>query len=87
MQKLKSFEEAGGILHGQVHDSIIAAVPRDNVQLVDKLLTIMEEPVTIKGRTFKVPATAVIGLRWGDSMVPYKQGITRAEIEQTTIAS
>lgn len=80
----ESFEELGGIQHLQVHDSLVGQVPQNKLWLRDKLLTNMEQPVTIRDRTFHVPASATIGCIWGESMIPWTAKITAEEIMDRT---
>lgn len=74
-------EKEGLMLLMQDHDSIIFQTPKDKMYLGEKFLTIMREPVTIKGRTFNIPVDSKVGLSWGKAMIPYRKGITYEEIE------
>lgn len=71
---VRSLEDEGLMLLLQVHDSIVGLVPQQKLHLRKKLLTIMEEPLTIRGREFHVPASAAIGLRWGERTDDNPQG-------------
>jgi len=52
----------------QVHDSLLLQVKEDKLHLVKKVIDIMEQPVTINGRTFHVAVDAKAGRRWGAEM-------------------
>lgn len=71
--------EKGGLLIFQTHDSIAGQVPEDKIELIDIVLTIMEQPCTIKGRTFVVPAECKIGLTWGKGLMTKYQDFTSLE--------
>lgn len=64
----------------QTHDSILLAIPRDKLQLVKQVIEVMEQPVTIKGRTFIVRTDAEVGLSWGKGMMAYNDNLTYEEI-------
>lgn len=69
----------------QTHDSCMFQLPDKKLYLAENILTIMEEPVTIKGRQFVVPADGKIGRSWGPEksvMLPYYKGITLDEIDK-----
>lgn len=68
----------------QVHDSIIGQIPYDKLYLRQKLLTIMQKPVTMFGRTFSVPAEGVIGLKWGETMIPWQKDTKIEEVLEKT---
>ncbi len=68
----------------QTHDSALFQIPEKRLELIENILTIMEKPVTIKGREFIVPAAAKIGRTWGPevhTMLPYYKEISLAEID------
>ena len=52
----------------QTHDSILFQVPTGRFDLIRKVLTIMEEPVTIHGREVSVPTECAIGFSWGKGL-------------------
>lgn len=58
----------------QVHDSLVGQVPLGKMSLIDELIDIMEQPVTIKGREMHVPVEADVGFTWSKSMLGYKKG-------------
>lgn len=60
-------ESRGALLLFQGHDSMLFWVPKNKPELVDEVLTIMEKPFIIKGRTLHIPAEAKVGLSWGSS--------------------
>jgi DNA polymerase I-like protein with 3'-5' exonuclease and polymerase domains len=67
----------------QVHDSLVGKVRMDSLQEMKNLLTLMEEPVTINGRTIVVPAEATIGFKWrGSNQIDWHPEITVEEIIQ-----
>lgn len=67
----------------QVHDSLLFAVHRDHLdRVVPAIRNIMEEQVTIHGRSFSVPASPKIGLTWSERMMDWKPGLTYAEIQK-----
>lgn len=70
--------ESGVELRLQTHDSMLFAIPKEIIHPAAKeILTIMNEPVTINGREFRVPADAKIGLTWGKKgMIKYKPHLT-----------
>ena len=73
--------EQGLLFMMQTHDDIMVQIPEERLDLCEKVLTIMEQPCTIKGRTFTVPASAKIGYSWGKrGMIPWREGITISEI-------
>lgn len=82
--KIKTLEDEGFCFLLQVHDSIVGQIPYDKLYLRQKLLTIMQKPVTMFGRTFSVPATGVIGLRWGETMIPWQADTTIEEVLEKT---
>lgn len=58
----------------QVHDSFILAADTRNPawqENVNKVLTVMERPLTIHGREFFVPAEAEVSLRWNHKAIPW----------------
>lgn len=57
-------EEQGLRLHLQVHDSLVGQVPKEKLHLVQKVVDIMEEPVTMGDRKFSVPVDCIVGDRW-----------------------
>jgi DNA polymerase I-like protein with 3'-5' exonuclease and polymerase domains len=66
--------DAGLKVRLQVHDSLIGYVPKDKPELLDRLMDVMEQPITYKGRTFVVPVEADVGLCWKKGMVGHKRG-------------
>lgn len=68
----------------QVHDSLIGQVRFDSLHCLKDHLTFMEQPITIENRTFVVPTETQIGLRWGNSMLEYEDGMTVQEIVKQT---
>ncbi len=73
--------DEGMLLLMQNHDSILVQFPIDKLNYFpEKFLTIMEQPCTIKGRTFTVPTDAKIGLSWGRGMQPWHKDITAEDI-------
>jgi len=76
----QKLESNGLQLMLQVHDSNIFQVDLGDFDTVDRFLTIMGEPCTVKGRTFSIPVECDLGLSWGKrSMVGYKQGATTVQ--------
>lgn len=51
-------------LLNQIHDEINFQIPYSKLHLVNNILSIMEERVTINGREFFVPCEAELGLTW-----------------------
>ena len=66
----------------EVYDSVIGQVRLDKIDLLNEMLTYMEQPCIVNGRTFVVPAEANIGWRWGKQMFEYRRGMTPAEVVQ-----
>lgn len=67
----------------QTHDSILFLLKEERLhENVKHILTIMEEPVTIKGRIFKVPAEAKVGYSWGDGLIDYHPELTIDELRK-----
>jgi len=65
----------------QTHDSMKFFLPVKNFHECAKfILTIMEEPVTVKGRSMFVQADAKIGFSWGRGLVKYKNSLTLEEL-------
>jgi len=58
----------------QVHDSLVGEVPVGKMELLDELISIMEQPVTIKGREMHVPVECDVGFTWSKAMLGYKKG-------------
>lgn len=58
----------------QVHDSLVGEVPVGKMYLLDELIDIMEQPVTIKGREMHVPVECDVGFTWSKAMKGYKRG-------------
>jgi DNA polymerase I-like protein with 3'-5' exonuclease and polymerase domains len=54
---------------GQVHDEIIWQIPETKLFILDYLLVIMQQPITIHGREFFVPAEMEIGKSWNNYIV------------------
>lgn len=74
-------EEQGIMFLTQTHDSILWQVPLDKVDIARKLLTLMDQPCTIKGRTFTVPSEAKCGFSWGDRcMISYNPAWSDTEL-------
>jgi len=71
----------GLILLTQTHDSITGQVPEKKLHIIKNILTIMEEPVTLKDKTFTVPVDLEVGRTWDNGMVPWKEGMELAEID------
>lgn len=69
-----SLHKRGARLLLQVHDSLVGEVPVDKMELMDELIDIMEQPVTIKNREMHVPVEADVGFTWSKSMLGYKKG-------------
>ena len=69
-----SLHKRGARLLVQVHDSLVGEVPLDNMELLDELIDIMEQPVTIKGREMHVPVEADVGFTWSKAMKGYTKG-------------
>ena len=74
--------QEGLMLLLQTHDSITSQIPEEKLHLVNKFLTIMEAPCTIKDRTFTVPVDATIGYTWEKSMIPWREDITINEVKR-----
>lgn len=74
--------EQGVELRLQTHDSLGFMIPKDILHpAAEKILTIMRQPCTIKGRSFSVPADAQVGLTWGKKgMLSYHPGITYEQL-------
>ena len=49
-------------------------VPLGKMSLLDELIDIMEQPITIKGREMYVPVEADVGFTWSKSMKGYTKG-------------
>lgn len=73
-------EQRGLLLLTQSHDSIVFLNPKDKLEMIDEVLTIMQESVTIKGRSMFVPVDVAVGLTWGKGMMPYKKGVSYEDI-------
>lgn len=80
----EQFDPKDFILFSDTHDSILCQIRKEKLHhYVPKILTIMEEPVTIHGRTFSVPASGKVGLSWGDKfMMDYKENISYTELQE-----
>ena len=60
----------------EVYDSFVFQVPIHKPRLVEKVLTIMEEPCTVRGREFFIPAAADFGWAWGkEALQPWRRGL------------
>jgi DNA polymerase I-like protein with 3'-5' exonuclease and polymerase domains len=76
----------GLLLLTQTHDSILFEIPESKFPWLGKeFLTRMEQPCTIKGRTFTVPVEAKVGYSWGKSMITYHDGLSLDEIRAAEI--
>ena len=64
----------------QVHDSLVGEVPLGKIELIDELISIMEQPVTIKGREMHVPVEADVGFTWSKSMIGYSPAQKGSEL-------
>lgn len=65
----------------QVHDSLKFLVHKSVLhEKVRAIKEIMEEPVTINGRTFVVPTEITVGLTDGKRMLDYRPNITYADL-------
>lgn len=71
----EQIEKFGAYFITQTHDSFLFLLPEKSISLIDDILTIMQAPVTIKGRTFKVPAEGKVGYAWGPGLLKYKPGM------------
>lgn len=69
-----SLYQRGMFLLLQVHDSLVGQVPLGKMSLLDELIDIMEQPITIKGREMYVPVEADVGFTWSKSMKGYTKG-------------
>lgn len=58
----------------QVHDSLVGEVPVGKMYLLDELIDIMEQPITIKGREMHVPVECDVGFTWSKAMKGYTRG-------------
>lgn len=58
----------------QVHDSLVGEVPVGKMYLLDELMDIMEQPITIKGREMHVPVECDVGFTWSKAMKGYTKG-------------
>ena len=58
----------------QVHDSLVGEVPVGKMYLLDELMDIMEQPITIKGREMHVPVECDVGFTWSKAMKGYNKG-------------
>jgi hypothetical protein len=76
-------EQRGLLLITQTHDSILTLQKEEKLhELSKEVLTIMQEPVTIHGRTFSVPVEGKVGYSWGKKcMVTYKPTTTLDEVK------
>lgn len=64
----------------QTHDSMLFQLPIDNYHYwAEKILTLMDNEITIHGRTFKVPTDGKVGFAWGKGLVKYKKSVTTIE--------
>lgn len=62
---------------GQVHDSLMFLIHRNDIHRVIPLVKeIMEEYTTIHGRSMNVPVDAKVGLTWGKRMLTYSSDLT-----------
>lgn len=77
-----SLHSRGARLLLQVHDSLVGEVPVDNMELIDELIDIMEQPITIKGREMFVPVEADIGFTWSKAMKTYAKGDGNKHIQE-----
>jgi DNA polymerase I-like protein with 3'-5' exonuclease and polymerase domains len=64
----------------QVHDSLKFLIHKSALHLIPKIKAIMEEPLTLKGRTFFVPTALEVGLTDGKRMMPWREDITYEEV-------
>lgn len=69
-----SLHNRGARLLVQVHDSLVGEVPVNQMSLLDELIDIMEQPITIKGRDMHVPVEADVGFTWSKAMKGYQKG-------------
>lgn len=78
----EQFDPKDFMLFSDTHDSIFCQIRKEKLHhYAPKILTIMEEPVTIHGRSFSVPASGKVGLSWGDNfMIDYRPDITYTEL-------
>lgn len=69
--------DLGVKFHLQVHDDLLFGIPFDSQyhDICKYILTVMQEPVTIHGRTFSVPTDAKCGLSWGKAMLNYNDTV------------
>ena len=66
----------------QTHDSILFQVKTGQFDLVKKVLTIMEEPVTIHGREVIVPTECSIGFSWGKGLIEWDRKKDKEEMDK-----
>lgn len=69
-----SLYQRGLIILVQVHDSLVGEVPLGKMSLLDELMDIMEQPITIKGREMHVPVECDVGFTWSKAMKGYSKG-------------
>lgn len=76
-------EQQGVRLLLQVHDSLVGEVRESQLYLLEGICRAIERPITIHGRTFKIPSNPQIGYNWaagGDHNVGGLQKIKRIAI-------
>jgi len=64
----------------QVHDSLVFLVHKSHMAAVPLIIEIMEKPVTIHGRSMRVPVDVKVGLTWGKQMLSWKPELTYADL-------
>lgn len=74
--------DQGLLLLLQTHDSITSQIPETKLHLAKEFLTIMEQPCTIKERTFTVPVDMSIGYTWGKSMISWNENINIDKVKK-----
>lgn len=64
----------------QCHDSLVMLIHVNHLHLIQKIKNIMEEPCTIRGRTFSVPAMPKVGLTWSENMMEWHPNLRYVDI-------
>jgi len=66
----------------QVHDELVTAIPKNDLELVAMKKEIMEAPCKIRGRTFVVPVEASLSFSWSKKFVVDFEGLDSMSVSR-----
>lgn len=74
----RTLEALGSVFMLAVHDSVLVQCPTDKVMEVsDRVRTLMDIPITIKGKELRVPTDQMVGFNWGKATDKNPNGLVK----------